>query len=72
MEFQLDLPLVFISNVSMVSIDVCSNQPSDEDMTPMDVKPKYYRANLLKPSKVSPLHVVLRLERIFCKTRKIL
>jgi hypothetical protein len=70
MELQLDLPLVFISNVLMVSIDVHSSQPGDEDMMPMDVKLKYYRDDLLKPSKVSPLHIVFNLKGVFARQGK--
>jgi hypothetical protein len=37
MELQLDLPLLFTSDVSMVSINVHSIQPNDEDVTFVDV-----------------------------------
>ncbi len=54
----------------MVSIDVYSNQLGDEDMTPMDIKPKYYCDDLLKPSKVNPLHVVFGLKGVFVRQGK--
>jgi hypothetical protein len=50
MELQLDLPLLFTSDASMVLIDVRSSQPSDEDKKPTNVKLEHYCHDLLKPS----------------------
>jgi hypothetical protein len=57
MELQLDLPLLFTSDASMVSIDVCSNQLGDEYVAFADV-------DLLKPLEVSSFHVVLSLREL--------
>ncbi len=57
MELQLDLPLLFTSDASMVSIDVCSNQVGDEYVAFADV-------DLLKPLEVSSFHVVLSLREL--------
>ncbi len=54
----------------MVSIDVCSSQLSDEDVTPANVKSKYYYHDHLKPLEVSPLHVVFSLRGVFEKQGK--
>lgn len=70
MELQLDLPLLFIGDASMVLIDVRSIQPCDEDAAPLDVELKYYCHNLLKPFKVSPLHVVFSLKGVLAKQGK--
>jgi hypothetical protein len=67
MELQLDLPLLFIGNVSMVSIDVHFSQLGDEDVALMDVEPKYYCHDLLKPLGVNPLHVIFVLRTIFAR-----
>jgi hypothetical protein len=50
MELQLDLPLLFISDASMVLIDVRSSQPSDGDTKPANVKLEHYCHDLLKAS----------------------
>jgi hypothetical protein len=65
MELQLDLPLLFTGDVSMVSIDVHFSQLGDEDVALTNVEPKYYCHDLLKPSGVSPLHVGFGLRGIF-------
>jgi hypothetical protein len=70
MELQLDLPLLFIGDASMVLINVHSIQPCDEDVAPSDVEPEYYCHNLFKPSKVSPLHVVFSLKGVLAKQGK--
>jgi hypothetical protein len=67
MELQFDLPLLFIGNASMVSIDVHFNQPGDEDVAFTDVKLEYYCHDILKPLEVSPLHVVFDLKGIFAR-----
>jgi hypothetical protein len=67
MELQLDLPLLFIGDVSMVSIDVRFSQLRDEDVAFTDVEPKYYCHDLLKPLGVNPLHVVFSLRGIFAR-----
>jgi len=67
MELQLDLPLLFVGNVAMVSIDVCFSQLGDEDVALTHVEPKYYCHDLLKPLGVSPLHVVFGLRGIFAR-----
>jgi hypothetical protein len=51
----------------MVSIDVCSNQPGDEDTMPMEVELKYYYDDLRKPLEVSPLHVVFSLKGVLAR-----
>jgi len=70
MKLQLHLPLLFIGDVSMVSIDVHSRQPRDEDTTPSDVELEYYCHDFLKPSKVSPLHVIFGLNGVFARQGK--
>jgi len=67
MELQFDIPLLFIGDVSMVSIDVCFSQLSDEDVVFTNVEPKYYCHDLLKPWGVSPLHVGFDLTGIFTR-----
>jgi len=67
MELLLDLPLLFIGDVSMVSMDVHFSQPSDEDTMPMDVKPWYYCHDPLKPLEVSPFHVVFGLRGVLAR-----
>lgn len=54
----------------MESIDVCSNQPSDEDAAPLDVNLEYYCQGLVEPLEVSPLHVVFSLGGILVKQGK--
>jgi len=70
MELQLDLPLSFIGNVLMVSTNVRSNQPSDENVALTDVEPEYYCHDLLKPSEVRPLHFVFSLKGVLAKQGK--
>jgi hypothetical protein len=70
LELQFYLPLLFIGDVSMVSINVFSNQPHDENAVPLDVEQEYYSHNLFKPSKASPLHVVFGLKGVLARQVK--
>ncbi len=54
----------------MVSIDVRFSQLSDENTMPVDVESEYYCHDLLKPSKVTPLHVVFGLRGVLAKQGK--
>jgi hypothetical protein len=62
--------LLFTGDVSMVLIDVCFSQPSDEDEVPVNVESEYYCHDLLKPLEVSPLHVVFGLKGVLAKQGK--
>jgi hypothetical protein len=70
MELQLDLPLLFVGDALMVSINVRFSQPSDEDVVLTNVEPKYYCHDLLKLLEVNPLHVVFDLRGIFARQGK--
>jgi hypothetical protein len=54
----------------MVSMEVCSSKPGDEDAALADVKLEYYCHDLLKPSKVSTLHVIFNLKGILARQGK--
>jgi hypothetical protein len=62
MELLFDISLLFAGDASMVSINVRSIQPSDENMALADVNVEYYCHGFLKPSEVNPLHVVFGLK----------
>jgi hypothetical protein len=70
MELQPDLSLLFTGVASMVSIDVHSNQPRDENAVTLDVESEYYYHDLFKPSKVSPFHVIFGLRGVLARKGK--
>lgn len=70
MELQLYLHLLFISDVSMVSIDVLSSQPRDENVVPPDVEQEYYCHDILKLSEVNPFQVAFGLKGFFARQGK--
>jgi hypothetical protein len=67
MELLFDISLLFTGDASMVSINVRSIQPSDENMALADVNVEYYYHDFLKPSKVNPLHVVFSLRGVLAR-----
>jgi hypothetical protein len=69
-ELQLDLPLLFIGDVSMVSIDVRFSQLGYEDVVVTNVEPKYYCHDLLKPLEVNPLYVIFGSRGSFARQGK--
>ncbi len=70
MELQFYLHLLFTRDVSMVSIDVLSSQPRDENVVLSNVEQEYYYHDLFKLSKVSPFQVVFGLKGVFARLRK--
>jgi hypothetical protein len=54
----------------MVSIDILSNQPHDENAVPLDVEQKYYCHDLLKSSEVNPFQVVFGLKGVLARQGK--
>jgi hypothetical protein len=57
MELTTNVCFVFVINVSMESIIVCSNALGVENAAPHDVKSRYYCLGLVDHSEVNPLHV---------------